>query len=81
MLHFFNLWYKEVPLNNIYPSPINKIYGFLYGSISTNSAIYIIIRYKQINHKNKQRNKSQGGDIHRLLQKKDLRKMDNHLCD
>ena len=70
MLHFVHLWYKELSLNITNPITVNQIDDFFYASISPNSVRYIIARGNQINHKNKQRNKTQGVDIHRILFKK-----------
>ena len=60
ILHFVNLWSKEVPLNISYPRMFNKIDGYLDGRISSSSVRYIIVLGIQMNYKDKIRNKSQG---------------------
>ena len=72
ILHFINIWYKEVPLNTSYPTTVNQIDGYLDASISP-SFFNIYHHNGQTNKfKSKKINKSKGGDIHRLLQKKNL---------
>ena len=70
--HFFNLCPKEVIVNIIYPSTINKIGGYLDTRIIPTSVRYIIPIDKEINNKRNKINISQGGDIIRRLRKNNL---------
>ena len=44
ILHFVNLWSKEVTVTISYPTMFNKINGYLYARISSSSVRYIIRR-------------------------------------
>ena len=48
ILHFINLWSKEVPVIISYPITVKKIDGYQGAMISPSSIIYIIKMYKQI---------------------------------
>ena len=47
ILHFNNLWSKEVPFNIGYVRIFNNIDGYLYARISPNYVRYIIIRSRK----------------------------------
>ena len=52
IIHIVNIWSKEVPVNIIYPSIVNKIGGYLYARFSTSSVICIIkSQERKIQHK------------------------------
>ena len=67
ILHFINIWSKEVPVNISYPSTVNKIDGYLDASISPTYIRYIISREKKLNSKKKKTKMIQVGGIIRLL--------------
>ena len=48
IIHFINLWSKEVPVNVSYPITVHQIDGYLDARISPSYLRYIITREKQI---------------------------------
>ena len=72
ILRFVNILSKEVPLNISYPSTVNQIYGYLDTRISPTSVGNIISRDKKLNNKNNTIIRSKGGDIVRILIKKNI---------
>ena len=66
MLHFVNIWSKEVPVNVSYPSNVSQVDGYLDASISPILVRYIISINKLIHFKNKIRMRIQGGNIFRV---------------
>ena len=69
ILHFVNIYLKEVSINISYPSTDNQIYGYLDVNISHIYVRYIISIYKQLNNKKNKIKSNKGGDIIRILRK------------
>ena len=67
ILHFVNLWCKEIPINISFPSIVNQIVSYLDERVRPSSVICIITRYKPTKYKNKTGKKSQRGVIHGLF--------------
>ena len=49
ILHFVNIWSKEVIVNVSYPRTVNQIYGYMDAIISPTLVRYIISRYRGVN--------------------------------
>ena len=66
ILNFVYLWSKEVPLSLSYPIIVNPIRGYFDARIVPSCVRYIITKSNQCITK-KMKNRSQVGDVHRLL--------------
>ena len=73
ILNFVNLWSKEVSVNIIHPSTVNKIDRYPDARIRYTSVWYFISIDKNLNNENRKIKIIQGGDINRILRSNNLK--------